>query len=247
MENRLCPSGLGCVHSPVRVHQVWSWTKDKYSFEEIAQGFLPALSTAHSSRQAMPHAGVWERQVPQRGQARIYQEQAYWMSESEGQHRLPDNLGGEHPPSQLLHHTLLPHAFCSNHRPFRALEWDWLLDREAPTPRPSSSNAEACSLVPGSPASSSRAQLLSRPAWNCQAHHKPPEPEPAPAQLPPPWPPHQSTSQAAGGGGQSPADAQVAPAPLGWGGRKKCPQVITRYLWASVHPFAQGGDHNSKG
>lgn len=72
----------------------------------------------------------------------------------------------------------------SNCQPFRGPELGWLLDREAPTPRPSLSNAEACPLVPGRPASSSRAQLLSQPAWNCQVRHKLPEPEPVPAQEP---------------------------------------------------------------
>ena len=72
----------------------------------------------------------------------------------------------------------------SNCQPFRGPELGWLLDREAPTPRPSLSNAEACPLVPGRPASSSRAQLLSQPAWNCQVSHKLPEPEPVPAQEP---------------------------------------------------------------
>lgn len=60
--NRL-PFWSGCVprwQSPSRVWQMWSWTKDKYSFEETARGFLPALPTACSSRQVMPHAGVGE-------------------------------------------------------------------------------------------------------------------------------------------------------------------------------------------
>lgn len=111
-----------------------------------------------------------------------------------------------------------------------------------PTPSPSPSNAGTCPLVPGSSASSSKSQLLSLPAWNCQAYHKLPEPEPVPAQGPDVYPTGLSTrAHGAGEGRIGPASPCGPSSPKG-----RQEEVTPSYCKLSLGltaPSAQWGDH----
>lgn len=109
----------------------------------------------------------------------------------------------------------------------QGLELGWLPGREAPTPRPAPSNAEAAPLgrlLQGS-------ALIS--AWSCQAHHKPPEPYQPRNTCPPTGLP--TKAQVRLGGFPKPRWPQLPSV----GGRGESPELLED-IRASVHPSAQG-------